>query len=176
MQEEFSRMLKTARKEAGLTQKALADILGVATGTVQQWELGIRFPRVAMLKRIEETLKIAVVPNDIKNEKKQRIQKSINDAWKAAERKAGKELSFDEAMEYFKFDVSTKMKLEEALSKLNNEGIKVALERIEELTLIDKYTLPDVPQQLKYFDPERYTLVPIEEKPPEGNTQPNDGE
>ena len=175
MQEEFSRMLKTARKEAGLTQRELADILGVATGTVQQWELGIRFPRVGMLKKIEETLKIAVVPSEVENEKKKQLQRSLKEAWVAAEQKAGRKLSLDEAMEYFKFDVSAKMKLEEALSKLNNEGIKVALERIEELTLIDKYTLPVTPQHLKYFDPEKYVLVPKEEKPPEGQGKPTDG-
>ena len=200
MQEEFSRMLKSARKEAGLTQKALAEILGVATGTVQQWELGIRFPRVGMLKQIEKTLKIAIVPSEVEQEKKDNRNETLAKAWKAAEQKAGRKLSFDEAMEYFKFDVSAKMKLEAALSKLNNEGVKVALERIEELTLIDKYTLPVIPKNQPYFDSEKYVLVPVdeqptpaetpldgvlypegytdttkEEKPPEGENKPNDG-
>lgn len=181
MQEDFSRMLKIARKQAGLTQKALADILGVATGTVQQWELGIRFPRVAMLQKIEETLKIAIVPSDVEEEKKQRFKKTMNDAWKAAEKKAGRKLSFDEAMEFYKFDVAVKMKLENTLSKLNNEGIKVALERVEELTLIEKYTLPDINLHPSYFDAERYVMVPFDElqeeheKPPQGNQTPHDG-
>lgn len=160
MQEEFARLLKESRKQAGLTQKQLADMLGVATGTVQQWELGIRFPRVGMLKKLEETLKIAIVPSDIDREQKRK--ESFDKAWIAAEQKAGRKLTYKEAMEYYKFDVSAKARLEESLSKLNNEGIKVALERIEELTLIDKYTLPVIPTKPRYFDSEKYVLVPAE--------------
>lgn len=174
MQEEFSLLLKKARKEAGLTQKGLADILGVATGTVQQWELGMRFPRVAMLKRIEDTLKIAIIPSNIENEKKQKYREFLKKAWKAAEQKAGKKLSYEEAMEYFKFDVPTVMRLEDAISKLNNEGVRVALERIEELTLISKYTLPVVDSSKRYFDPEKYVLVSEQVAPSE--TLSADGE
>lgn len=56
MQDEFSRLLKYARKDAHLTQKQLAALLGVATGTVQQWELGLRFPRPEMLEKLEDKL------------------------------------------------------------------------------------------------------------------------
>lgn len=188
MQAEFSRLLKKARKEKGLTQKELADLLGVATGTVQQWELSVRFPRVAMLKKIEDELKISIVPSDIKKQKKEQRKREINAAWKAAEKKAGRKLSFDEAMEYFKFDVATYMKLEDALRKLNNDGVRVALERVEELTLIDKYTLPVVDGLPDYFDAEQYEIAPTdnftnpegkdtdnEKKPSESEKTPSDG-
>ena len=34
----FGENLKTYRKEAGLTQKELAEMCGIATGTIQQYE------------------------------------------------------------------------------------------------------------------------------------------
>ena len=174
MQEEFAQLLRHARKEAGLTQKGLAEILGVATGTVQQWELGIRFPRVGMLKQIEDTLKIAIVPSDIKKEQEEKRMESLKKAWKAAEQKAGKKLSFEEAMEFYRFETAIFVRLNNAIEKLNNEGRKVALERIEELTLIDKYTLPVIDAGPRYFDAEKYVLVPVED-PPQPETG-HDGE
>lgn len=189
MQEEFSLLLKMARKDAGLTQKELAEKLGVATGTVQQWELGTRFPRVSMLKEIENTLKIALVPSDVEEEKNRDREKKMLDAWKAAELKAGKKLSFDEAMSYYKIDVATTIRLEMAIQKLNDEGRKVALERIEELTLIDKYTLPkDITEELtqipKYKRTEaensaesngEYTDTGKQKKPSADDTMPTNG-
>lgn len=178
MQEEFSLMLKMARKDAGLTQKGLADILGVAAGTVQQWELGVRFPRVAMLKRIEETLKIAIVPSDIEKEKKQKLSISINEAWKAAEEKEGRKLSFDEAMDHYKIEVATQQRIESAIKKLNNEGRRIAAERLEELTEIPKYTMPVIPDTAppeSANDDDPISDTPEQKKPPESEETPNDG-
>ena len=50
--------IKAARKAAGLTQKQLAEILGLATGTVQQYERGVREPRFEQLKAIANALNI----------------------------------------------------------------------------------------------------------------------
>lgn len=150
MQDEFARLLRFARKEAGLTQREFAEILGVATGTVQQWELGVRFPRLEMLRKIEDTLKIALVPCDmekkeihfnstpdpewtdlyqkleagsITDEERKRFVKMIDDGIKN-ERKA-----FSEKEE----------KLLRSFKKLNEEGKDVAIERVDELTQIKKY-------------------------------------
>lgn len=175
MQEEFSLLLKTARKEAGYTQKELADILGVATGTVQQWELGTRFPRVAMLKNIENTLKIALIPGDIEEEKKRKRKEAMLGAWKAAEEKAGRKLSFDEAMAHYRFDTAIHIRLNEAIHKLNNEGRKVALERIEELTLIDKYILPDSSKYTSMANESKKTET-TRQNPPEDHETASDGQ
>lgn len=40
------------RHEPPLTQRSLAAKLGVANGTVANWELGLRTPSLAMAKRI----------------------------------------------------------------------------------------------------------------------------
>ncbi len=44
--------IKEARKVAGLTQRELAEKAGTATGTIQQYELGKRQPRIEQLRRI----------------------------------------------------------------------------------------------------------------------------
>lgn len=52
--------IKEARKGAGLTQKALAMQIGAATGTVQQYELGKRHPRLEQLYAIADALNIPI--------------------------------------------------------------------------------------------------------------------
>jgi len=50
--------IKKARKEKGLTQKRLAQLTGNATGTIQQYELGKRQPRLEQLEKIAEILEV----------------------------------------------------------------------------------------------------------------------
>lgn len=54
--------LQTARKRAGLTQKALAQKCGLATGTIQQYELDKRIPKnKEIVEKIADTLGISGV-------------------------------------------------------------------------------------------------------------------
>ena len=46
--------LRTARRSAGLTQKQLADELGVESITVSRWERGATSPSLPRLRRIAE--------------------------------------------------------------------------------------------------------------------------
>ena len=48
------------RKEAGFTQKELAKKLNVAVGTIQQYELGKRQPRLEFLEKIANVLGVDV--------------------------------------------------------------------------------------------------------------------
>ena len=48
--------IKEARKNAGLTQRELAEKSGSATGTIQQYELGKRQPRIEQLQAIASAL------------------------------------------------------------------------------------------------------------------------
>ena len=52
--------IKTARSNAGLTQRALAEKSGIATGTVQQYELGKRQPRIEQLQKIADALEVDI--------------------------------------------------------------------------------------------------------------------
>lgn len=46
--------LEAARVNAGLTQKELANILGVSNSTVINWEKGNTEPSISQLKKISE--------------------------------------------------------------------------------------------------------------------------
>jgi transcriptional regulator with XRE-family HTH domain len=46
--------LRTARRSAGLTQKQLADDLGVESVTVSRWERGVTTPSLPRLRRVAE--------------------------------------------------------------------------------------------------------------------------
>lgn len=52
--------IKEARKTIGLTQRELAEKADVATGTIQQYELGKRQPRIEQLQRIAAALNVDV--------------------------------------------------------------------------------------------------------------------
>lgn len=53
--------IRKKRLEKGLTQKQLADKLKCATGTIQQYELGKRQPRIEQLKRMAKALECPVI-------------------------------------------------------------------------------------------------------------------
>ena len=52
--------IKEKRKAAGFTQRELAERAGTATGTIQQYELGKRQPRLEQLRRIAIALNTGV--------------------------------------------------------------------------------------------------------------------
>ncbi len=55
MQENIQR----ARKEAGMTQKQLADAIGVYQKDISRWEKGERTPSVESIRALCQTLKVS---------------------------------------------------------------------------------------------------------------------
>lgn len=56
----FSQRLKTLRKNNGLTQRQLADKIGISMRTLQNYESGTKYPRNEdTLKRIAEFFKVS---------------------------------------------------------------------------------------------------------------------
>jgi len=53
-------LIQNARKEKGLTQRELADILGITDRAVSKWERAKSFPDVSMLQPLAEALDISV--------------------------------------------------------------------------------------------------------------------
>lgn len=49
------------RKEKGLTQKQLADLLNVTDKAVSKWERGLSFPDISMLEPISQVLDVSVM-------------------------------------------------------------------------------------------------------------------
>ncbi|ETA80001.1 helix-turn-helix domain-containing protein [Youngiibacter fragilis] len=56
----FSERLKTSRKEVGLTQVELAEILKVSNGTVGMWETGKREPKFDAMAHLSRVLNKSV--------------------------------------------------------------------------------------------------------------------
>ena len=52
--------IQKARKNAGLTQKELAEKAGLATITLQQYERGVREPKIETIKKIAAVLNVSV--------------------------------------------------------------------------------------------------------------------
>ena len=51
-QENIQKFIKKLRKEKNLTQKQLADMLGVTYQAVSKWERGLNIPDISILKEI----------------------------------------------------------------------------------------------------------------------------
>ena len=60
MSGDVGKRLRTARRAAGLTQKQLADRLGVESITVSRWERGVTSPSLPRLRRIAEITQTTV--------------------------------------------------------------------------------------------------------------------
>lgn len=58
--EKTGKLIQELRKEKGLTQIALAEMLGVTDRAVSKWERGKSFPDVSMLKPLAEALNVSV--------------------------------------------------------------------------------------------------------------------
>lgn len=50
---DFAVEIKTYRSQLNMTQRELADALGVTRNTVNRWEMGIKNPRAETLRRIQ---------------------------------------------------------------------------------------------------------------------------
>ena len=57
---ELGLKIQRLRQCAGLSQRELADRLGIATGTLQQYELGKREPKLEMINKIATELGVTV--------------------------------------------------------------------------------------------------------------------
>ena len=66
--------LKRFRKRKNLTQKQLAELVGIDQGDISKLENGLRNPTIQLLKRIADsmnmTLKIEFIPKPQNNKKK----------------------------------------------------------------------------------------------------------
>lgn len=120
------------RKESGYTQKELAELSGIATITLQQYELEKRVPVLDNLQKISDALKISLLDLVGNNEYKKVIR---HQAQKEMERMlsdgTARMVSQDEQL------------LVSDYLKLNNTGKAEARKRVSELTEIPRYTEKD---------------------------------
>lgn len=115
-------MIRTLRTLAGLTQKELAEKVGVSTITIQQYERNVRTPRLEIAEKIAKILGDEWYKKDVERNDKE-LELQLEAAYKAQ----------------FSFDEEDMEKIFEAMKMLNADGQRVAVERIQELTEISKY-------------------------------------
>ena len=59
--ERTGQLIAELRKEKGLTQKQLADVINVTDKAVSKWERGLSFPDISMLEPISEVLDVSIM-------------------------------------------------------------------------------------------------------------------
>lgn len=105
-------IIQTFRKEKGYTQKQLAEKCGMATGTIQQYELNKQEPRQEQLRKIADAL--GVDPFSL--------------------------YSFEMASEALERGISEKESgLLDNYRQLNQTGQEKAIEHVELLTKVPEY-------------------------------------
>lgn len=60
MNNNFSSFIAELRKEQGLTQKELADRVGVSDKAVSKWENGKNYPDIEIMQSLGEIFKVSV--------------------------------------------------------------------------------------------------------------------
>ena len=111
--------IRAARIAANLTQKELAELADCATITIQQYERGVREPKLATLQRIAFALGTNLTS----------LTRRVN-------------LDIYPADETFPF-WDERSTLLNAFARLNQRGKTIAIERIIELSKIEDYTKAD---------------------------------
>ena len=168
-------LIKKARKKRKMTQEQLAKKCNLATITIRQYESGKRTPGQEQLARIAKELDVLVIDLLDESEKrnnffhKELVNFTCSFPHSVVFLEYGNVKSFVGSPEGNN-DVELLYGVYRNFSELNEEGMKEAAKRIEELTHIPKYqrteTLPEVGE---------YTDTLKQEKPPEGEIKPNDG-
>ena len=109
---DFKDMLKYLRKREGLSQAELAEKLGLGPSTISMYEVGSREPNFEIEEKIADLFNVDL--NTLRG--------------KDSESSAASCLRSDETI------------LLQNYNKLNSKGKSAAQDRVEELTMIKKYT------------------------------------
>ena len=72
----IGKFIKTLRKEKGLTQQELGNILYVTDKAVSKWERGLSLPDITILKELAKTLDVDV--SEILNGERKQQQNNID--------------------------------------------------------------------------------------------------
>lgn len=154
----FSEELYKLRKEAGLSQKELANEIGVAQASINYWEKGQRTPSISMVTLIADyfhvSLENLLTRNEHiefgeyeQNQREEAVKNAPRSIGKTKDGKApkftGPSMSIKEAIAETEADELER--LQNAYKQLNRKGKIKAVERVEELTEISRYTKEDPP-------------------------------
>jgi transcriptional regulator with XRE-family HTH domain len=149
--------IRTMRVQCGLTQKQLGERAGIAEPTIRKYELGKLNPKIETLKKIADALGVPLselspmfpfykenaLPSDKPSMAEVTRRAKENGMTVSDYMKSRPELQ-DAGETYHGVLGQTETRLRknallDAYNTLNDEGQKVAVERVEELTEIPKY-------------------------------------
>ena len=114
--------IKKYRKAKGFTQKELAESVGVAAITIQQYERNVREPKMDTVVRIAQALGI-----------------SVTDLYGSCITDFVERSAQERTTEAQKERQTALHKIDRILGQMNAKGIKVAVERVEELSHVPEY-------------------------------------
>lgn len=116
--------IRQARKRAGLTQKQLAEKSGVATITLQQYERGVREPKLDTIAKIARAMNLFA--SDL-----------ISDQWQNVD------MTFTDTTERYGQETPQYYRMVEAFSTLNHTGAEKAAVAVEDLAKVPEYRRED---------------------------------
>lgn len=116
--------IRQARKRAGLTQKQLAEKSGVATITLQQYERGVREPKLDTIAKIARAMNLFA--SDL-----------ISDQWQNVD------MTFTDTTERYGQETPQYYRMVEAFSTLNHTGAEKAAAAVEDLSKVPEYRRED---------------------------------
>ena len=129
---DVGKKIKYYRKQHGYTQRELAEKCGLAVGTIQQYELGKREPRMGILQKISVVLDVNI--NQLLGHTSYSpFPYSDGTTWEMVE-----ELPWDETHVF-----PNEIELIISFRSLNSLGQVKAIERVKELKEIKRYTEPE---------------------------------
>ena len=125
--------IKKVRKQKHMTQRELAEALGMRDAAISKYEKGIVTPPLETLKQLADVLQVPIAyllsgslyPQTVFHD-----DNGIVDVVSGVP---------DDVAQLVGLSSDNKAQLLEAFDKLNEDGQKVAVERVEELTEIPKY-------------------------------------
>lgn len=126
--------IKSIRTEKNITQEQLSELIGKTASSVQKYERGVVEVPLSVLEKIANALDVSLLELMDIDQLNVLSEQSLNIG----------NIDFAEfvhsiATAQFKKKYSPIDRLIASFSMLNNDGKEKAIERIEELTLIDKY-------------------------------------
>ena len=138
--------IKNLRKAAGLTQKQLGEKLGISFQSIAQWETGKRIPKIETLRKIANALNcdISEIDESFINPSAVNAKELPHDAlvalYKTTDSTQTAQVIFSKLSAIDQESIINTLRY---LQQLNSSGKSIAANRMQELTLIEKYTAPD---------------------------------
>lgn len=135
MNETFAERIKMLRIRSGLTQQQVAESIGTTKSTISKYEHGLRKVNNEHLCKMAEIYEVDPLYLFLgKTEKKFQdgLEKEIQQHEKE-EKEYWSDILLDDNFK----------KMKELLEMLNDEGVRKAIERVEELTEIPRYQYKD---------------------------------